>query len=271
MNRERILLTQELISEREEDLDIEEKEILDYQQDRFGPAGDLILQRKQLIQPIQDQIFIAIQEIAKSKKYDFIFDKSADIVMLYSDKKYDISDQILRTITRANNREQAKSRKERKILENESTVSNKITSKVSDVKNNNTQTKLAKATELENKNQKRKEELEIKKKNAELEKVRKKAEIETKKQKIIDEKEAKKKQIREEIEARRQKIVEEKKLKIKEIEARKQKIIDEKEAKKKQIREEIETKKKKKSSDNRKDKIDGNKISKDSTFTKILN
>ena len=47
---------------------------------------------------------MAIQEVAKSKKYDFIFDKSADIVMLYSDKKFDISDQILRIITKINRR-----------------------------------------------------------------------------------------------------------------------------------------------------------------------
>jgi len=85
LNAERLLLTEELIKEKEEEIEIEKNEILDYQQKRFGPRGDLIIQRKHLIQPIQDQIFIAIKEIAKSRKYDFIFDKSADIVMLYSD------------------------------------------------------------------------------------------------------------------------------------------------------------------------------------------
>ena len=111
LNAERLLLTEELIKEKEEEIEIEKNEILDYQQKRFGPRGDLIIQRKQLIQPIQDQIFIAIKEIAKSRKYDFIFDKSADIVMLYSDRKFDISDQILRIITRTNNRKQLDSRR----------------------------------------------------------------------------------------------------------------------------------------------------------------
>ena len=78
LNAERLLLTEELIEEKEEEIEIEKNEILDYQQKRFGPRGDLIIQRKQLIQPIQDQIFIARKEIAKSRKYDFIFDKSAD-------------------------------------------------------------------------------------------------------------------------------------------------------------------------------------------------
>ena len=63
LNNERILLTNELISEREEDLQIIENEILEYQQKRFGPNGDLMIQKKQLIQPIQDQIFAAVQEI----------------------------------------------------------------------------------------------------------------------------------------------------------------------------------------------------------------
>ena len=123
LNKERILLTEELIQEREEDLEIEEEEIYQYKQDRFGPEGDFILQKKQLIQPIQDQIFLAIREIAKTKKYDFIFDKSADVVMLYSDRRYDISEQVLRTILRTNNRNQVVSRREKKKLEQESIIS----------------------------------------------------------------------------------------------------------------------------------------------------
>ena len=116
------MLTEELIEEKEEEIEIEKNEILDYQQKRFGPRGDLIIQRKQLIQPIQDQIFIAIKEIAKSRKYDFIFDKSADIVMLYSDRKFDISDQILRIITRSNNRKQLDSRREKRQAEEEDKI-----------------------------------------------------------------------------------------------------------------------------------------------------
>ena len=57
LNNERVLLTKELIKEREEDLQIIENESVDYQQKRFGPNGDLMIQKKQLIQPIQDQIF----------------------------------------------------------------------------------------------------------------------------------------------------------------------------------------------------------------------
>ena len=122
LNNERILLTNELVSEREEDLQIIENEIIEYQQKRFGPNGDLMIQKKQLIQPIQDQIFAAVQEIAASKKYDFIFDKSADVVMLYSADRYDISEQVLRTINRSSKRKQVSSRKERKAADEEDTI-----------------------------------------------------------------------------------------------------------------------------------------------------
>lgn len=122
LNNERILLTNELISEREEDLQIIENEIIEYQQKRFGPNGDLMIQKQQLIQPIQDQIFAAVQEIAATKKYDFIFDKSADVVMLYSADRYDISEQVLRTINRSSKRKQVDSRKERKKAEEEDTI-----------------------------------------------------------------------------------------------------------------------------------------------------
>ncbi|WP_431127689.1 OmpH family outer membrane protein [Flagellimonas flava] len=97
---EKVLLTDELIAEREEEIQILETEMLDYQQDRFGPQGDLVLQKKLLIQPIQDQVFNEVQKIGGNKRYDFIFDKSADVVMLYSEKRHDISDLVLREIGR---------------------------------------------------------------------------------------------------------------------------------------------------------------------------
>lgn len=109
---EKVLLTDELITEREEEIQILETEMLDYQQDRFGPQGDLVLQKQLLIQPIQDQVFNEVQKIGGNKRYDFIFDKSADVVMLYSEKRHDISDLVLREIART--RKVSKSNKKAK-------------------------------------------------------------------------------------------------------------------------------------------------------------
>ena len=134
LNSERILLTDEMIDEIEEEITLDEEELSEYQQKRFGPRGDLIIQKQQLIQPIQDQIFNTIRELAESKNYDFIFDKSADIVMLYSDKRFDVSDQILRTISRANNRKKLDSRKDKREIENQSLIDDESTL-ISDLEN----------------------------------------------------------------------------------------------------------------------------------------
>ena len=122
LSNEKALLTKELTLEREEDIDFEEAEIIDYQQKRFGANGDLMIQKKQLMQPVQDQIFAAVQDIAETKKYDFIFDKSADVVMLFSANRFDISDQVLRSITRTSKRTQAQTKAERRAAESEELV-----------------------------------------------------------------------------------------------------------------------------------------------------
>ncbi|MFH6772563.1 OmpH family outer membrane protein [Gaetbulibacter aestuarii] len=121
LSNEKALLTNELAQERQEDLDFEENEILDYQQKRFGPNGDLFIQKKQLMQPIQDQIFAAVQTIVAQRKYDMVLDK-ANGGMLYVANQLDISDMVLRSITRASKREQATTKSERKAAEEEDIV-----------------------------------------------------------------------------------------------------------------------------------------------------
>lgn len=121
LSNEKALLTPELVKEREEDIDFEEKEIFDYQQKRFGPNGDLFIQKKQLMQPIQDQIFEAVQDMATARKYDIIFDKS-DVVMLYSANQYDLSEQIIRSISRTAKRNQAQSKAEKRAAKEEELV-----------------------------------------------------------------------------------------------------------------------------------------------------
>jgi len=126
LKSEKIFLTKEMIEEVEEEIEFEENELNDYKQKKFGPNGDYILQKKQLVQPIQDQIFNAIKDIAKNKNYDFIFDKSADIVMLYSNRRHDISDQVIRIISRSNNRKKLDSRKDKREVEEEDLIEDSV-------------------------------------------------------------------------------------------------------------------------------------------------
>jgi len=97
---EKAILTKDLIEEKEEEISLKQEELRRLESLYFGPNGDMFLVRKQLVQPVQDQVYNAIQNIAKRKKYDFVFDKSSDLVMLYSNKKHDISELVLSTIDR---------------------------------------------------------------------------------------------------------------------------------------------------------------------------
>ena len=97
---EKAILTKDLIEEKEEEISLKQEELRRLESLYFGPNGDMFLVRKQFVKPVQDQVYNAIQIIAKRKKYDFVFDKSSDLVMLYSNKKYDISDLVLSTISR---------------------------------------------------------------------------------------------------------------------------------------------------------------------------
>lgn len=116
LKTERILLTKELIEEREEEIAYFEKELLDYQEKKFGPRGDLIFQKSVLVKPIQDQIFTIVQDVAVQRKYDFVFDRASDLTMLFADKKYDISDLVVKKLTTAQKREEM-SKKQLKALE----------------------------------------------------------------------------------------------------------------------------------------------------------
>ncbi|TDO97754.1 OmpH family outer membrane protein [Flavobacterium sp. 245] len=106
LKAEKALLTKELIDERETEIKFLETEMMDYQQKQFGADGNLIHQKAALAKPIQDQVFTAVQDIAEAKSYDFIFDKSSDLTMLFSNKKFDISDQVIRVLNRTDKREQ---------------------------------------------------------------------------------------------------------------------------------------------------------------------
>ena len=87
---------------KDKELEIEDfaLELINLQEKRFGSNGDMIKQRIKLLQPIQDQVLTIIQEIAKEKKYDFIFDRSSEGTMLYSAKNYDISDLVIKRLNR---------------------------------------------------------------------------------------------------------------------------------------------------------------------------
>ncbi len=108
LSNEKALLTKDLIDERELDISLKVDDLRKQQTKYFGTDGDFFILRQQLTKPVQDQVFNAIQEIATNRQYDFVLDKSSDLIMLYSNDKYDISDMIVKSITRTEKQKEMK-------------------------------------------------------------------------------------------------------------------------------------------------------------------
>ncbi len=95
---EQVMLTDELKKKREDQLFNLEKDLRDLQRKRFGFEGDLFKKRQELIKPIQDKVYNAIQKLAVQRSYDFILDKSEGITVIFADPKLDKSEDILREL-----------------------------------------------------------------------------------------------------------------------------------------------------------------------------
>ena len=95
---DQILLTQDMKVKRENEIINKEKAAKELQRKRFGPEGDLFIKRQELVKPIQDKIYNAIQDLATEKRYGVIFDKSGELSMLFADSDLDKSDDILRML-----------------------------------------------------------------------------------------------------------------------------------------------------------------------------
>jgi len=95
---EQVMLSDELKKKREDELYNKEKELRDLQKKRFGFEGDLFKKRQELIKPIQDRVYNAVQKLAIDRQYDFILDKSEGITVIFADPKLDKSDEVLRNL-----------------------------------------------------------------------------------------------------------------------------------------------------------------------------
>jgi len=95
---EQVMLTEELRKKREDQLFVKEKTLRDLQRKRFGFEGDLFKRRQELIKPIQDKVYNAVQKLAVQRGYDFILDKSEGITVIFADPKLEKSEDVLREL-----------------------------------------------------------------------------------------------------------------------------------------------------------------------------
>ena len=95
---EQVMLSDDLKKKREDQLFNKEKSLRDLQRKRFGFEGDLFKKRQELIKPIQDKVYNAVQKMAVQRGYDFVLDKSEGITIIFADPKLDKSEDVLKDL-----------------------------------------------------------------------------------------------------------------------------------------------------------------------------
>jgi outer membrane protein len=93
--KRKLIMSDERRISTEKELVALEKQIADYRQKKFGVEGELFKKQDELMKPVQNRIFNAIQEVAKENEFDFVFDRSGDIVFLYAKEEYDATNLVL--------------------------------------------------------------------------------------------------------------------------------------------------------------------------------
>ena len=95
---EKAMLTPELLKKREDEIFNKEKKVRDLQKKRFGFEGDYFKKKQDLVKPIQEKVYNAVQKLAGERMYDFILDKSEGITIIFADPKLDKSDDVLKIL-----------------------------------------------------------------------------------------------------------------------------------------------------------------------------
>lgn len=94
-DKRKLIMTEQRRADAEHELRDLDQKIVDLRNQRFGQNGDLFNKQNELMKPVQDRIFKAVQEVAHDEGYDYIFDKSGDILLMYANEKYDLTQKIM--------------------------------------------------------------------------------------------------------------------------------------------------------------------------------
>jgi len=91
---EQVLMSDDMRAQKEDEIMQAEKRVRDMQKDKFGPEGALFQRRQDLVQPIQDRVYNALDKYATQKGFDFIFDKSSATGLIFANPKYDKTEEV---------------------------------------------------------------------------------------------------------------------------------------------------------------------------------
>ncbi len=97
-DQRKLIMSDQRRAEAERELMELDREIAEFRDRKFGQEGELFHLQEELIHPIQDRIFLVIQEIAEEEEYDYVFDQSGDILLMYANEQYDLTEKVLQRV-----------------------------------------------------------------------------------------------------------------------------------------------------------------------------
>ena len=103
-DKRKLIMTEQRRADTERELREMDQKIVDYRTLKFGQNGDLFNKQNELMKPVQDRVFKAVQDVAREDGYDYVFDKSGDILLMYANEKYDLTQKVfakLKVVTTA--------------------------------------------------------------------------------------------------------------------------------------------------------------------------
>ncbi len=112
LDAERLMLTKDLVNEKQEIIDFKQKQMEKFQMEKFGPQGDLVIQKMMIVKPVQDKVFNAVKKIVATRHYDIVFDKSnPDMGIIHVNPKMNITSQVLRILRKEKMKEEREKRR----------------------------------------------------------------------------------------------------------------------------------------------------------------
>lgn len=96
--KKKLILTEKIKQQKEEEINLQEKKIADFKQNKFGESGEYFQKQTELMKPVQDRVFKAIQDVAKEGGYDFVIDRSTQLMLLYMNDRYDLTQKVIKKL-----------------------------------------------------------------------------------------------------------------------------------------------------------------------------
>lgn len=94
-DKKKLIMTDQRRADAEKELRDLDQKMSDFRNQKFGQNGELFAKQNELMKPVQDRVFKAIQDVATEEGYDYVFDKSGEILLMYANPKYDLTDKVL--------------------------------------------------------------------------------------------------------------------------------------------------------------------------------